>query len=245
MSTKYNNKNLSHIIYNGVELDHLRYNGVEVFTRYDLPTNFIYVNGSGRLFNNNADLNVDANCMYIIMFLGNKRSDGQEPNLSTNVSSSNSNILFSDYGPMQSNRRQTYLVFIPKLNFTCTVRATNDSQQSAVVILKSDGVMLNDAFSSSDFEFISSHNSNTISQSQNNNWGIGLVGTSWYDTSEPPTTITTNGINLLNEIITGDANAKIRFRFYIIQNASFSVSGSASDSFYPVQNWGGLIIKYK
>lgn len=245
MSTIYNNTNLSHIIYNGVDLEHVKYNGVEVFTRYNLPTNFNYANGSGRLFNNNADLTVNTNYMYIIMFLSNKRNDGQEPNLVTNVSSSNSNILFSDYGTMQNNRRQTYLVFIPKTNFTCTVRSSNDSQQSAVVILKSNTIMLSNAFSSSNFTFISSHNSNTISQSQNNKWGFGLVDTSWYDTSEPPTTITTKGRSLLDKTITGDAGAKIRIKVYDIQNASFTASGNASDSFYPVQNWGGLIIKYK
>lgn len=245
MSTIYNNTNLSHIIYNGVDLEHVKYNGVEVFTRYNLPTNFNYANGSGRLFNNNADLTVNANYMYIMMFLGNKRNDGQEPNLVTNVSSSNSNILFSDYGAMQNNRRQTYLVFIPKQNFNCTVRSSNDSQQSAVVILKSSTNMLNNAFSSNNFTFISSHDSMTISQSQNNKWGFGLVDTSWYDTSEPSTTITTNGKKLLDETITGDAGAKIRIKVYDIQNASFTASGNASDSFYPVQNWGGLIIKYK
>ena len=245
MSTIYNNTNLSHIIYNGVDLEHVIYNEVEVFTRYNLPTNFEYANGSGRLFNNNADLTVYANYMYIMMFLGNKRNDGQEPNLSTNVSSSNSNILFNDYGAMQSNRRQTYLVFIPKQNFSCTVRSTNDSQQSTVVILKSSTVVLNNAFSPSDFTFTASHNSNTISQVQNNKWGFGLVDTSWYDTSEPTTSITTSGANLLDKTITGDAGAKVRIRLYNIQNTSFSVSGNASDSFYPVQNWGGLIIKYK
>lgn len=245
MSTIYNNTNLSHIIYNGVDLEHVKYNGVEVFTRYNLPTNFEYANGCGRLFNHNADLTVYANYMYIMMFLGNKRNDGQEPNLTTNVSSSNCNILFSDYGAMQNNRRQTYLVFIPKQNFNCTVRTSNDSQQSAVVILKSKTIMLNNAFSSHNFTFISSHNSNTISQSQNNKWGFGLVDTSWYDTSEPSTTITTNGRSLLDKTITGDGDARIRIRLYNIQNASFTASGYASDSFYPVQNWGGLIIKYK
>lgn len=244
MSTIFNNTNLSHIIYNGVDLEHVIYNGVEVFTRYNLPTNFEYANGSGRLFNNNADLTVYANYMYIIMFLGNKRNDGQEPNLATNVSSSNSNILFSDYGDMQSNRRQTYLVFIPKQNFNCTVRSTNDSQQSTAVILKSNTVMLNNAFSSSDFTFIASHNSNAISQVQNNKWGFGLVDTSWYDTSEPNITVSTNGINLLDKTIVCDAGAKVRIRMYNIENASFNASGNASDSFYPVQNWGGLIIKY-
>lgn len=127
MSVNYNNTHIKHILYKGVDLEHVIYNGVEVFTRYNLPTNFEYVNGSGRLFNNNADLTVYANYMYIIMFLGNKRNDGQEPNLSTNVSSSNSNILLSDYGSMQNNRRQTYVVFIPKQDFYCTVRSTNDS----------------------------------------------------------------------------------------------------------------------
>lgn len=245
MSVTYNNTNLSNIIYNGVDLEHVIYNGVEVFTRYNLPTNFEYVNGSGRLFNNNADFTTYKNYMYIILFLGNKRNDGQEPNLSTNVTSSNSNILFSDYGAMQNNRRQTYLVFIPKQQFTCTVRATNDSQQSTAVILKSNSIVLNNAFSSSDFTFTASHNSNTISQTQNNKWGFGLVDTSWYDTGEPTTTINTSGTQLLNKIITGDADAKVRIKLYNIQNAQFSVSGSASDSFYPVQNWGGLIIKHK
>lgn len=72
-----------------------------------------------------------------------------------------------------------------------------------------------------------------------------MVDTSWYDTSEPPTSVSTNGKNLLDKTITGDAGAKVRIRLYDIQDASFNASGNASDSFYPVQNWGGLVIKYK
>lgn len=179
------------------------------------------------------------------MFLGNKRPEGEEPQLSTNVNSGNSNILFSDYGSMNNNRRQTYIVFIPKNDFKASFRSSTDTQQSTFVLLKGNSEVPYSSYSSSDFAFNVSHNNSELSQVQNDKWGYGFVNISWYDTGAPWFDVQYNGSSLIDKSSSGDAGATVRVIGYDLQSKGIKIIGSASSSQYPVQNYGSLIIKKK
>lgn len=70
-------------------------NGVTLYAQWkqELPTSFSLEAASGRLYNGPISVDLKKNQLYVGMFLGNKRPEGEEPQLSTNVNSGNSNII--------------------------------------------------------------------------------------------------------------------------------------------------------
>ena len=210
-----------------------------------LPTSFNLEAASGRLYNGPISVDLKKNQLYIGMFLGNKRPEGEEPQLSTNVNSGNSTILFSDYGSMNDNRRQTYIVFIPKSDFRASFKSSTDTQQSTFVLLKGNSEVPYSSYNSSDFSFGVSHNNSELSQVQNDKWGYGFVNISWYDTGAPWFDVQYSGSSFIDKSSSGDAGATVRVIGYNLQNKGIKIRGSASSSQYPVQNYGSLIIKKK
>ena len=207
----------------------------------DLPTSFSVVSSSGRLYNINADTKVYANQLYVAILLGNTSDRGAgNPKLSTNVSTSNSNILYHETKSVSGNKRQEYLVFIPKSDFNGQFRASCDSQQTGFVLLKGNTAMSYSSYNSSSFSFTSASNNQTISRT-GSSWSYSFLATSWYDTSEPSTSVS-NAKAFLDKTYSGDAGAKVRIRVYNSQNTTITFKGSTSSSLYPVQNYGALII---
>ena len=213
--------------------------------KQELPTSFNLEAASGRLYNGPISVDLKKNQLYVGMFLGNKRPEGEEPQLSTNVNSGNSTILFSDYGSMNDNRRQTYIVFIPKSDFRASFKSSTDTQQSTFVLLKGNSEVPYSSYNSSDFSFGVSHNNSELSQVQNDKWGYGFVNISWYDTGAPWFDVQYSGSSFIDKSSSGDAGATVRVIGYNLQNKGIKIRGSASSSQYPVQNYGSLIIKKK